>query len=529
MKPQMEENDFLEGADLFLDEYEPRIGDIGGITANRLSGEYLSSIDESIQDLARSVNSFQGSKNPQLQGFVQEALQPGTFNVDAAAKQTGESAWRLGSTLLGSADIVTSWNEDFGLKYYKSSYGSAHAQTTSLEQAYLSYRRAFTKKHPDIAPPSAQEFLVRNGFDPNTDMSLSLYSISNQTLLCPTEQIPAILEHATKKIEELTALGDKSGALERFIYLKNKLTDHIRSPKGAESMRFTYEESLEIAALAREGKFDPKEYGITIASKADLALLWRNVALSGLNAAWLSALLNSAPKIVDAIRFAIEEGYLSAEDIRNVGVSGADGAKEGFIRGIVAAAITTLAMEGKLGKTLKSIALSSEYSSVISVIVVICVQTIKDVMRYSNEEITKEELAYCIDKNLFITAWSVGAGIAGQAILPFVPVVSYMLGSFIGSILGGIVYKAKDEFFMGLAVSHGYSFWGLVDQDYHMPKELAERLGYEYYEYESFDYAAFPYEQFPYEEFKYAEFDYAKLEFSYPERGVIGIRKVGYL
>ncbi len=519
--------DFEEGFNLFLDDYAPRMGDIGSITANQLSGSYLSGIASSVEELSRNVNSFQDNNNPQLFGLVLEAVGAGTFNVDAAAKQTGEYAWRVGSNQLGSVDIATSWGEDYGLKYYKSAYGSVHAQTRSIEQEYLSYIREYSKRHPDSQPPSTREYLISKGMDPSTDMSRPLYA--NQTLLCPPEQGPTILALISDKIKQLSEAGDTSGTLERYLNLRDNLAGQITSPNGAESLKITYDQAHDIAELAREGKFDPKDFGITVASKANQALIWRNAALSGLNAAWVAALLKSAPVIVDSIKYAIKEGYFSSDDIRNIGLTAGEGFSEGFLRGLIAAAVTTLAMEGKLGMSFQKLALSSNFSSIIGVVVVLLYQTAKDVLCYSRGDISKEELGYRIDKSLVITAFSVTGGIAGQLVLPFIPVVSYMLGSMVGSVLGGVLFNAKERFLLGLAVSQGYSFWGLVNQDYQMPKEMAERLGYSTFDYAEFDYAEFAYEKFDYATYEYAAFNYAKLEFYCPERGLIGVRKVGFI
>ena len=211
---QMPNSDFDEGFNLFYDEFAPRLGDIGSISANQLDGTYLSSIKETIDSLNSSVNSFQDNNNPQLFGLVLEAVEAGSFNVDAAGKRTGESAWRVGSNKLGSVDIATSWNEDYGLKFYKSAYGSTHAQTRSIEHEYLSYLRDFKRRNPEEKAPSPKEYLISKGMDPDTDMSRALYS--GQTLLCPPEQGAKILSIVSEKIQQLSEAGDTTGTLERY-------------------------------------------------------------------------------------------------------------------------------------------------------------------------------------------------------------------------------------------------------------------------------------------------------------------------
>lgn len=82
---------------------------------------------------------------------------------------------------------------------------------------------------------------------------------------------------------------------------------------------------------------------------------------------------------------------------------------------------------------------------------------------------------------------------------------------------------------MSLCVSNGYTFWGLVEQSYEMPAHLLKKLGYDIFEYEDFDYSSFEVNTLEHEPFDYEPFNYDKLDIIIMKRGIIGIRKIGYL
>ena len=140
---------------------------------------------------------------------------------------------------------------------------------------------------------------------------------------------------------------------------------------------------------------------------------------------------------------------------------------------------------------------------------------------------TKQEFVYNLEKNTYITIGALGMGLALQSVIN-IPIVSYMLGSMIGSVLGGLIFEAKECFFMSICIERGYTFLGLVEQDYELPLEVRKKLGYDTFQYEPFQYESFQYEPFEYETFKYEPFDYEKLDLVILERGLIGVRRVGY-
>ena len=103
------------------------------------------------------------------------------------------------------------------------------------------------------------------------------------------------------------------------------------------------------------------------------------------------------------------------------------------------------------------------------------------------------------------------------------------IGSFIGSMIGSVAYSAGYSAVMSFCVDSGFTMFGLVDQNYELPKEVMEEIGIEVFEYEKLEYEKFEYENFEHEKFDYEEFEYEKFDIVFLRRGVIGVGKIGYI
>lgn len=514
---------FKQGVDFYTKEMGAFVG---GETSRLANGEYLASIQEQIKHLSDAINNYKSNGSPQLKGYVAEAWHTYTFNIDAAAKQSQHSARMVGSNKLGSVDVSTTWGDDYSLKYYKSGADSAIAQGHPLEWKYKRYINNLKEGSP---VPTRQEYLSKNGIDPNTDMSLGLYE--GQARLIPSDQIKDAIEALNKRIaKELNNLDnpDRSRVAERLIQVKDKLTSHLESPDGASSVNLTETESKELASLAREGKFDPSRYDITLAKKADLLFLCHNVMRAGLNAAWTSALIKMVPELIDALKKLLQSGYIDAEDMKHVGKAGLSGAKDGFLIGFFAAAISTAAETGLLGETMRIASLKDYFAPITSTMTVLLYHSISDVIRYAQGEITSVELAYNTEKNVFISVGGVIGGLALQSAVQ-IPVISYAFGSMIGSLLGGLVFSTKEQVMMSLCVKHGFTFFGLVEQDYTMPNEVREKLGFPVYGFDEYSFKQYKFKEYKPIQYQWKEYKWKSIECIMLKRGVIACRKIGYI
>lgn len=510
------------------DEFNKVVSSQASLSVNdRWATTYLSSINDGIQSLSDDMKKYYLNQNPQLKGYVVEDLVRGSFNIDALSKRTGEYCWTPSAIDFASVDVQADWGDSYQLKFYDSGKHSAFAQSVTYR---LEYQVFLNKLRQRGAPAiSLQDYLKQRGIDPNINPDLPIYQA--QAALIPTDQIPDAIQSLTSEINLAESRGDLVRA-ERFRSTLLRLTDRIRSPKGAESLPLTEEESRQLAECARIGKFDPSRYDLTLAKKADYLYLCQGIALAGLSSSIVSSVLKAAPDIAKAFFSLIQEGYVSAEDFERIGSQLKTGAKEGFIRGSAVAALKDICTLGYFGEELQKAALdigNPTFNNVAVVFVTVMLDTIADSIKKNKGEMSAQEYAYRLEKRIYICGFSVALGTAVQGFMPFAPVLGYVLGSFIGSVLGGVSYEIKEKFFISLCVEKGYTFFGLVEQDYTLPESILRKIGIKVFEpkvYETSHYSMTP---FTIKEYQITRYKMKTLEYEFLRRGVISVRKVGYV
>lgn len=521
---------FKEGYELFS---EIASMDLGAEFAKNQTQPYLDSINSEIEALTNAMNSYKGNNNPSLNGYLAEVWHKYTFNINSAAKQTREYADMPTSNKLGSVDIHTSW-EDYSLKYCNTGKSSAISQAHSLEFAY----RRYISKIKDGNPiPTREEYLKQNGVDLMTDTSLPLYE--GQARLIPSDQMNDAIAALKDKLRQLST-PEREHLKVPYQETLDKLTDHIESPNGAQSMPLTQAQSKALQECVKQGKFAPERYNITLAKQADQLFICKKALEAGVEAAILTALLKVVPIIISTLQHAIHNGYISEDDLEKLGTNLKSGIADGFVRGIITSAITNCCLVGYCGDFLQQAAQKTNFAPVLATMIVLSIEGVKESIKCYKGEITKQELAYALEKKAFIAlgAYSIGkafqmgtayiVGSLTQTAMPYAPVIGYIIGSMVGSLIAGVIYDVKETFFMSLCIEHNITFFGLVEQDYTLPNKIKKQLGYDVFQYEGVDYEKFDYDSMNYEAFNYEPFEYGKLDLVMLKRGVIGVRKVGY-
>ena len=498
---------------------------VGAESTRLTNGEYLNNIQVEIDKLTQAMNDFKGNNNPQLKGYIAEVWHTYTFNINATANRSTERASMVNSNKLGSVDVTTSWGEDYSLKYYKNGASSAMAQGHPLEWAYQRYIHSLKDKS-NI--PSRRDFLLMNGIDSNTDMMLGMYE--GQARLIPSDQIKDAIAALDKQIsKELNNLNnpDREKIAKLLQDVRAKLTDHISSPIGDQSMPLTENDAKVIATLGKEGKFDPRRYDITLAKQADRIYIFKNIVNAGLSAAWISALIKMLPHIYSLIKNMVNDGKIREEDLLNIGKSGLSGGLQGFVLGTITASITTYAEMGELGDALKALSMSESFATAVSTIAVFACQAIYDSYKLTIGKISEEEFAIKTERNFYIASGSIAGGLSLQFIWG-VPVLAYAIGSFIGSILGGFIFTTKEHIMMSLCIKGGYTVFGLVKQDYSLPKDVCKKLGFDVYGISDYEYEKYTMEKYDNEKYKYEHYKKETIDAIILKRGVISCRRIGY-
>lgn len=482
-------------------------------------GDSFGKISRSIQDLETTMNetwSGNQSGDSALGGYVAETRHSGSFNINATIKGS-EFRTHVGVDErhdIASPDIIGSWGEDFGLKYMKDAQSSANAQAKSFFQRYCEYK----SNNPDL---SIEDYMKLKNFPEDTPLMDSIYG--GQTRIIPADQLEAAKEYLRWKIAKEAMTRPEQ--VQRYQETLDNLQSVVMAPDGTQSVELTKEQSQKLARLAREGKY--RAYSDQFCS--DDILKWNDYVgrslEAGATAATITFTMKMAPVIWKMITEMVDRGEIDPKKLKQGGLEALPATAESFIRGGVAAMFTLAYETGKLGDIFKHMS-PEQVPTVIGALTVVAISTIKDAIALSQHEITPQEFVARTQQTIFVTSCAVGLGFAAQTLLPALP-FAYFIGNVVGTVVGTITFKLIDNVFVALCVENGYTFFGLVHQDYALPEDVLKELNIDWNEVDanSVDETKIDVMDVDMNDIDQCEGDYVKML----SRGVFKVHHIGYL
>ena len=460
-------------------------------SAAKLCSEVRKDIQETLNTLNTDVK---GSKKRigNLQGDMAEYYFARIFNLKARASGSPYRAEVLRSTELGSVDVLIYEVDPAGnaipgsampysLKYYKSGKGAAAQQARTFGSEYKAVLSRKMKKDPSITAENYtfDDFLKERDLD-NKGITEETLLYGGQTRLIPKAKMTSAKKY-------LEALIKKEADPERRKNLQTVLdliTDVINSPDGkVDDIKLTRTKSEEIARAARKGKLDLDKLGLGIDDILTNKIIWEKSLHIGFVSGCVTLAIDLAPQLIDIIRQLFSKGIVDLESLDLTG--GLNDAGSSFIVGTLTSALTFHASRETL--------LSSVTPEMISFMVMMCYTSIVTTIKGYRDNLSGSEIASQLVQNTYVLTWTyVGASLIGPQIASglgniivqtvgmignsVLPVVSTMLGTLIGAILGGLSYKWLNDLSVSLCVEKGYTFFGLVKQDYTIPEPLHKFL-----------------------------------------------------
>ena len=457
-----------------------------GIVGSLQGKEYIANINREIDKLEASINQFKGNMRSvgALKGNVAEHWHSGTFNINAAIKGSGNRTFVDESNKFASVDVSTNFGDSYGLKYYKDGIESAKMQA-------------------------------------QVDKSTNQTIYGGQIRLIPKDQMEEAIKWLERKIAEESVKRPEQ--VQRYQETLNLLTDKIRSSDGIESIPLSKNESELYAELGKEGAFNARKVGVSTEELVKFKDILNNSMKAGVTAATISVVLKTAPEIYKAIDYLVQNGHVDKEQFKKIGFAAITGAGEGCFRGAIAAVITGACEAGHLGTHLKG-----TNPVVIGALTVVVMNVVKQSYLVATKKIEIGELVDSFVRDVFMTSGSFMTSSLFKLFIP-IPVFSLLLGSFVGSVLGDFVYNATYKTYISFCIDTGFTLFGVVKQDYNLPKEIMESIGIKVFEYEKFQYQTFEYNQFNFNKFEHQKFNYSTIGIKILRRGVIGVNRIGYV
>ena len=409
------------------------------------------------------------------------------------------------------------------MKYYKNAKLSLKAQSETPYERFMALKNNAEKRgntYNDTA------FLKEKNIN-KKDMNKSMYLEQNK--LIPTEQLLNAKELIDKKLAKARLLGNKN-KIQNLEEIKQTLTDVLKDEKGNKSIPLSRENAQKLTEAAKKGKIDDellKECGLDVNNLISGTDILKQSLKAGLSAAILTTIITMAPTILNGIGMLISNGKIDKDLFKEAGYDALDPAAKSFLTGTITSILVAACKTGKLGPSLVDI-----NPSFISTSVVLVIGILDNSIKFANGKINKEQMADEIARMFTITAFSTGTGILSSiwfAEVPPLAALAYTLGSFLGSIIGSIAYNIGNNIFMSFCIESGFIFFGIVEQNYELPKEIIEEIGIQVFDYDKFDYNEFKYDKFEIRNFNQGQFEYDKFVITILRKGVLEIGKIGYI
>ena len=450
--------------------------------------DWVNDVNKAVNTLEDTINKL-GAKNQNtnistLKGFVAEEMHAGTFNIDSAINKSTNKAFVQHSNDYGSVDISTNFGKDYSLKYYKNAEKTVNAQAT---------------------------------FDRTTGQP----KYQNQYKLGPSDQY--LDSKAIAQEKALKNANTRPEVAASYQDTANTIVDRISDDEGNSSMPFSRRETEKIASEAKKGKFDAKEHGLDSSEMIKNSAIIKDSLKAGVNAAMLSVVLKLGPEVYKSIDYLIKNKVIDKDQLKNDGFDAISVGAESFIKGFVSSMITGACLSGKLGESLMNV-----NPSIIGVASILAVDVIKDSYDVAIGKKTRGQLTENLIKNTSISLFALGGGAIGQAAMP-VPVLGYLIGSFVGTVVGVFVYEGTHKLALSYCVDTGCTLFGIVDQNYELPQDVLEYIGVDVFEYEKTIVDNVVPDTMEFDTFEFDKITPDSLDIHILRRGVIGVNRIGYI
>lgn len=487
----------------------------GGILGAQHGDSYVSGVEDACKRFQSNINSFAGYETgiEQLKGDIQEFRAAGTFNIKAILNGSAFRANVDRSHNYASPDITTNWGEEYGLKVLYNGKASAKAQAISQFQRFSKYINDSDRRNLTF-----ESFLAEKGLDPKQVLATDpIYS--GQARLIPDDQLKEAISYLKKQIANKSITNPNE--VQRYQETLDKLTSKIVAPDGTESSAATTQMLRDIARKAKNGEYVASEDGFSVEQLIEIEHALQQGVKSGITAATITLVLKIAPDIYNTLDRLISEGKIDENQLKSLGFAALSGSTEGFVRGFISATIVTSCETGMLGDALKSV-----NPQAVGAMTVVVMNTLKDAFLMAKGSLSKQEFSYNLQRNLFVTACGLGGG-ALLGVMTGGLAFAYLLGNFVGSMIGAFAFVDYENAILSYCVSSGSTFFGIVDQNFRLPDTVLRELGVSLFDYEQYFYDEYKYNEYIPSLYKIDTYDANMVRIL--RRGVIGVRQVGYI
>lgn len=460
-------SDFQKGYQAALDHF---FGEAIGQQVASYGDRVEASVEELIRDMEKVAVNEKGLHY--AKGDVAELWHAGTMNLDAVRRGIDVEAFAPRDT---SPIDVALRGDGYGLAAQLKFYGSADATAKAISDP----------KYQDLEK------------------------------VVPADQLEGVREAALRLAHGNVERPDVAAS---YDHTARVVDDHLRIG-GAESRPLTEEQSRILTQQFRQdGDIDRGQFGLTPREIIEWQEVLRDATSAAVRAALITAALQAAPYLVAIAKKGIETGEITARDFAPLGRAVPATMLRSGLAGGLTAAIVGAARKELLGASLKDLD-----PTLVSAAVVLCICAVTNSVKAARGEMTPQEAAARIAEDALTIAVSMGFGVIGQALIP-IPLLGSLIGNIVGAVVARLAIDQANAAVLGIAVETGWTFFGLVDQNYAVPAALLSESGWRTVELQKFEPRTAELRSL---ELRTVDLD--RIDVTVLRRGVVAFRRVGYV
>jgi len=473
----------------FQETYNQVFKDLAGVHGTMESEIYCNNIDLKIFDAVKALEDeamrLQNVSVHYQKGWLAEQWHAETFKIDSAVKGN-KNVWATvpGKNRPGE-DII---------------YGGDNTYKTAELKYY------------------------RNGIETSKVISNPTYI--NKEKIVPSDQIDLVRKSAQWQADKLDSYRPKQA--KNYQDTADRANDRIRF-ENVSSKPLSESKAKAIAEdYKKNKKIDLNKNELNSENFVEWSDIAKQSGKAAMHAALLTAAIQMAPHIYNLLNEIIENGEVDFKNLEKSGLSVMKGSSISAFRGGVAASITASFRTGLFGSFLKKIS-----PAAIGMATTMVLNTIDYSLKLYKGEIANHQFSnLCIKDSMILTSALAGAAV-GQLIIP-IPMLGALIGNIVGGILGNFLYDGSNTIMLGLGIDNGWTFLGLVQQEYTVSEKVLRTVGYDIFESnaflpESFEMNKFDFDHFAANEFLINSFHDQSINFTPLKRGIIGVNVVGYI
>lgn len=500
----------------FLNGYNYILNNLSASFGSEISEQWLAEIETQVDTLKSEMYETAIRKGnmdiKNLQGFIAEVWGKGTFNIKSAINNSSNYAEAPDVNYFASPDVIIKNKtgktiKEYSFKYYSDGKSSINAQA---ETPYQRYKR-------NKSDETYEKFLSDRDLSQDGNDRMSIYQ--GQGKIIPYEQINDAKKYLLKKINnsELSKVEIK-----RYKEVYDTLDSVIKDNRGNSSIQLSYEDAKRLARAAKEGNISDellKECGLDINEMIGTREILSEAFRAGITSAMISYLMSVGQALITSI---INEKRIDVELLKEKGIDALPIAAKSFLSGGITSGIVIAAKTGKLGEEL----IHKIDGGMVANLVALSINTIDVSIKYSQGKISKEEVGQQIMQMCIISISSRAVGMAFKNLLGFP--YAYMLGSLIGSVIGGFIYHKTNKLIVSICASSDFTFFGIVNQNYKLPDDILDKLNIKEFDFNKIIPKGISYERYETNNFSIDDYKFEKIGIKVLNRDLIEVHTIGY-